>query len=196
MTKGLLDNPSGLIITLSAQWRSPDPKHSTARHEQATAPLINEWHLWKESGQHAFSLAIFFLHNGAKTLGKSENINLLSQLLKWLCYKGQMKLQKHIFQRESNQIKKMWEILTLPLYISIYCRDQIQHQSRTEIKHNSVKKESPAENMTEQRGRGHGFSQIWTLIIWQATIGALRSERSPPLSLHLLLTSTALVREE
>ncbi len=42
MTAGLRDNPSRLIITLSPQWGKPDPKHSTARHGQPTALLINE----------------------------------------------------------------------------------------------------------------------------------------------------------
>lgn len=42
MTAGLRDNPSRLIITLSPQWRKPDPKHGTARHGQPMAPLINE----------------------------------------------------------------------------------------------------------------------------------------------------------
>lgn len=42
MTRGLSNNPSGLIITRRPQWRKPDPKHGTARHEQPTVPLINE----------------------------------------------------------------------------------------------------------------------------------------------------------
>lgn len=69
MTRGLLDNPSRLIITPSSQWRKPDPKYSTARHEQPTALLINERQLpWlplcvcvlkrksKESERHTFKV--------------------------------------------------------------------------------------------------------------------------------------------
>lgn len=99
MTKGLLDNPSGLIITLSAQWRSPDPKHSTARHEQATAPLINEWHLWKESGQHAFSLAIFFFAQLGKNLRKEREYKSVVAALKMIVLQRTNEASKAYFSK-------------------------------------------------------------------------------------------------
>lgn len=42
MTRRVWDNPGRLIIILAPRWRTPDPKHGTARHGQPTAPQINE----------------------------------------------------------------------------------------------------------------------------------------------------------
>lgn len=237
MTKGLQDNPSRLIITLSPQWRKPDPKHGTARHGQPTAPLINErqlpWLLsffvcfWKESGHRTFKV-FQFLHNrrSTKTMGMSGNVGLewrhdgkefkdnfcsiadyfVAQSLD-LTYGLIISLEKEVLIKKKtltwypdNDFERVTYIFfdgVCVFILGFLCVWQRQYS--TEMSGLFEEKVQQRENdraMQKQRGRGRGFSQRWTLIIRRATIEALRSERSPPLSRNLLLTPTALVKEE
>lgn len=56
LTRGLLDNPWRLIITLGPQWRKPDPEHSTARHG-------HHWWMKKPSSMCFKKRQDLYLHN-------------------------------------------------------------------------------------------------------------------------------------